>query len=105
MRHRATAPSPTTPSRLTRRALIDLAVVTAFVWIAVFVTHRLDLPDGLIEWNSSHPQWAIDEFALVSLFVAGALGVFSWRVKFRSRKLGCGSPIAAHSILPLPPVL
>ncbi len=79
MRHRTTTPSSTTPSRLTRRALIDLVVVTAFVWIAVIATHRLDLPDGLTEWNSSHPEWAIDEFALVSLFVAGALGIFSWR--------------------------
>ena len=59
MRHRTTTPSSTTPSRLTRRALIDLVVVTAFVWIAVIATHRLDLPDGLTEWNSSHPVWAI----------------------------------------------
>lgn len=79
MRHRTNGSISAKPPALTRRALIDLALVTAFVWIAVVVTHRLDLPDGLTQWNVDHPQWAIDEFALVSLFVAGALGVFSWR--------------------------
>ena len=79
MRDRSTASISATPARLTRRALIDLGLVTAFVWIAVLLIHRLDLPDGLLEWNAAHKQWAIDEFALVSLCVAGALGVFSWR--------------------------
>jgi len=79
MRDKTTTSKSATSSGLTRRAFTDLALVTAFAWIAVLLTLRLDLPAGLTEWNTTHPQWAIDEFVLVSVFVAGALGVFSWR--------------------------
>jgi protein-histidine pros-kinase len=65
--------------RVTRRALTDLAVVTVFIWAMVLAIHRLDLPQALREWNAAHEQWAIDEFTLVSLCVAVALGLFSWR--------------------------
>jgi signal transduction histidine kinase len=64
---------------LTRRALVDLFLATAFVWVAVLTIHKLDLSAGLAEWNATHQDWAIDEFTLVSLCVAVALGVFSWR--------------------------
>jgi signal transduction histidine kinase len=79
MANRAAEPPATPPTRVTRRALIDLALVTAFIWITVLTIHRLDLPAALREWNASHEQWAIDEFTLVSLCVAVALGIFSWR--------------------------
>jgi signal transduction histidine kinase len=75
--HRAAARQPHPP--ITRRALIDLIGATAFVWLSVLVIHRLDIPAALAGWNESHEQWAIDEFALVSLCVVAALGVFSWR--------------------------
>jgi len=67
------------PVPLTRRALVDLLMVTAFVWIAVLAIVQLDLPAGLAEWNAAHQDWAIDEFTLVSLVVAVSLGIFSWR--------------------------
>ena len=73
-RHRSVSSVP-----LTRRALIDLLMVTVFVWLAVITIHQLDLSAGLAEWNATHQAWAIDEFTLVSLCVAVALGVFSWR--------------------------
>jgi two-component system sensor histidine kinase MtrB len=75
--HRAAARQAHPP--ITRRAVVDLIGATAFVWLSVLVIHRLDIPAALAGWNETHEQWAIDEFALVSLCVVAALGVFSWR--------------------------
>ena len=66
-------------TRPTQRAVIDLAIVVAFVWAAAIFIHRSDLPGVLDEWNTTNGHWAIDEVTMVSLCVAVALGVFSWR--------------------------
>jgi signal transduction histidine kinase len=65
--------------RLSRAAVRDLAAVVVFVWAAVGAIHLFNVPEALAEWNETHTQWAVDEFTLVSLCVAAALGVFSWR--------------------------
>jgi signal transduction histidine kinase len=68
-----------TDSRTTPSALWDLAIVVAVVWGSFYVIHRLKLADTLAEWNQSHPEWEVDELALVAVVLVAALGVFSWR--------------------------
>ena len=65
--------------RPTRQALVDLMMVTAFVWVSVFVILYFDVPGALSHFASTNEEWAIDEVTLVSLCVAAGLGVFSWR--------------------------
>jgi signal transduction histidine kinase len=72
-------PVPLTRAVPTRGALIDLIVVAAFVWMAVFVIHRFDIPEALAHWNAVNEQWAIDEVTMVSLCVTAGMGVFAWR--------------------------
>lgn len=66
-------------ARTTQRAVVDLAIVVAFVWAAALFIHRFDVPGALDQWDALNGHWAIDEVTMVSLCVAVALGVFSWR--------------------------
>jgi signal transduction histidine kinase len=63
----------------TRRALIDLGVTVAFVWVSVALIHYFDVPTAIARWANDNEAWAIDEVTLVSLCVVAGLGVFSWR--------------------------
>jgi signal transduction histidine kinase len=60
-------------------ALRDLFLVTAVVWVSVFLVHNYDLPQAIAEWNRAHEEWAMDEVTMILIAVVAALGVFAWR--------------------------
>jgi len=73
------------------KALRELVIAGAAAVFVLVLSSIFDVPEALLKWSQSHPNWKISEFALAPLIFALAFGIYAMR-----RWMGLKREIAGH---------